>query len=151
MKWLNPKASQGDLQAAFNSLSYLETRCNFGRIPPMSSDSAPPVILDQALIKEHRWKEQAGSYERLAQLAAHSDTQSAHIAAQLLLGLNDGSEYPFDLTKLSRVDFETLKDVFYAIEFRVREQIEPHELFIDGDRLFEYLANSWEIQPKSFS
>ena len=116
----------------------------------MSTSTDPvKVTLNQKFVSENGCPATAEMFERLAKLAAHSDTGGASVAAQLLLALYDGAEYPFDLTELCRLDSGLLSDALNAIEFRVRERIEPHEFFQNGGQLFQQIAKTWNLVPKS--
>ena len=89
------------------------------------------------------------SLERLADLAASSDTGGAAAAAQLLLALYNGREYPMDLPELCRLDEDLFEDALKVIRLRIRNRIEPHEFFVDGGALFTFITDKWQITGKS--
>jgi len=116
----------------------------------MSNSNEPAgVTLNQIAAETQGDPDVMDSLTRLVEMAAHSDTGGASVAAQLLLGLYDGAEHPFDLTELCRLDSDLISDALCVIEFRVRERIEPHEFFVDGGKLFQQIAGKWHLQPKS--
>lgn len=61
----------------------------------------------------------------------------------------DGSEYPFDVTELTRLDDEFFEDALKIIRLRTRCGHEPHEFFIEGGNLFNDFARNFGLVRKS--
>lgn len=102
--------------------------------------------LDQSLAEKLNQPGLVASLQRLIDLAQNSDTGGGNVAAQLLLGLYNGPQYPFDLTELCRLDSELYQDALNVIALRVRHSVEPHEFFQNGGELFSNLAEKWQIE-----
>ena len=107
----------------------------------------PDIQLNEVLARQVGQSELIESLQRLVKLAACSDTGGANVAAQVVLGTYNGSDYPMDLTELGRLDTDLFEDALNVIRLRVQYMREPHEFFVDGVRLFEYLATIWSLRP----
>ncbi|WP_159917896.1 hypothetical protein [Pantoea sp. 18069] len=87
-------------------------------------------------------------------LADGHSHSTAHVAAQLLLGLYSGSRFPFDLTELRRLDTKDLDMALQLLRFDARPQDEVHELLNqlygrhDFGMRFEHLAHNWRMKCK---
>ncbi|MFK7849657.1 MAG: hypothetical protein AB8D78_01660 [Akkermansiaceae bacterium] len=105
--------------------------------------------LNQIFAERFGQKKFVSSLKRLVELAATSDTGGANVAAQVALGLYNGSDYPMDLTELCRLDDDLFEDAMNVIRLRIETQTEPHEFFANGGRLFQQIAQDWNFRPKS--
>jgi len=104
--------------------------------------------LNQIFAERFGQKKLVASLARLVGLAATSDTGGANVAAQIVLGLYNGSDYPMDLTELCRLDEDLFEDAMNVIRLRVVAQTEPHEFFANGGQLFQQIAQDWNFRPK---
>ena len=84
--------------------------------------------------------EEAGfdALHRLYAMTSNPDEEHAGVAARFLLGLYNGSRFPFDLTDLRLLSAEQLADAMAVLvmDARVTRQ-EVHAYFADGSRKFE--------------
>jgi len=78
----------------------------------------------------------------------------AKVAAGLLLGLYNGTRFPFDLTDLRLLDGRNLDDALALMRFDSRPAMEVHQWLNKlygrhdfGDR-FEHLAHFWRMKGK---
>lgn len=74
---------------------------------------------------------------------ALGDTGQSGVVGKFLLGLYDGSRFPFDLTELRRLDrdlFEKCQAVL-AMDFQPEREI--HTYVEDGGQVFESMAAAW--------
>lgn len=115
----------------------------------MEMSRAPDIILNQVHAERFGQDKLVVSLERLVRLAATSDTGGANVAAQVLLALYNGPEYPMDLTELCRLDDDLFEDALNVIRLRIESQTEPHEFFVDGGRIFQQIAKDWNFLPKN--
>lgn len=91
----------------------------------------------------------AAALQRLFQLAQKEHGQCRYIA-RFLLGLYNGTRFPFDLTDLRAVDdvlFADCMDVL-RMDARVTHQ-EVHQYFTNGGKAFEQLAQDWAVDDMS--
>ncbi len=82
-------------------------------------------------------------------LVACRDSGQCRYIARFLLGLYNGSRFPFDLTDLRAIDAELLDDclVVLNMDARITRQ-EVHTYFEDGGAKFEQLAKRWGVYRK---
>jgi hypothetical protein len=87
-------------------------------------------------------------------LAWGHDHGGARVAAKLLLGLYNGTRFPFDLTDLRCLDSQMLNDALALMRFDSRPAMEVHQWLNQlygrhdfGDR-FEHLAHFWRQKGK---
>ena len=94
------------------------------------------LALEQNQVFAERFGQEklVASLQRLVELAATSDTGGANVAAQVVLSLYNGSDYPMDLTELCRLDEDLFEDVMNVIRLRIESQTEPHEFFSKSPR-----------------
>ncbi|WP_304351077.1 hypothetical protein [Comamonas testosteroni] len=78
----------------------------------------------------------------------------AKVAAGLLLGLYNGTRFPFDLTDLRLLDGRNMDDALALMRFDSRPAMEVHQWLNKlygrhdfGDR-FEHLAHFWRMKGK---
>lgn len=103
---------------------------------------------------------QAGATEPLRALAqffmlatCHSHS-GARVAAHLLLGLYNGTRFPFDLTDLRCLDSENLQLALTLLQFDARPQMEVHQWLnqmygrTDFGMRFEHLAHAWKLKGR---
>lgn len=101
--------------------------------------------LNQVFAERFGQEKLVASLQHLVQLAATSDTSGANVAAQVILGLYNGSAYPMDLTELCRLDEDLFENALNVIRLRIESQTEPHEFFVNGGRLFQQIAKDWNF------
>jgi hypothetical protein len=65
-------------------------------------------------------------------------------AAQVLLGLYNGRSWHLNLIDLCNLDAAHYRAAMIAIRGRVELNREPHEIILDGDRIFESLQEDWK-------
>ncbi|MGZ8317473.1 MAG: DUF7673 family protein [Telluria sp.] len=78
---------------------------------------------------------------------AQRDTGQSGVVARFLLGLYNGSRFPFDLTDLRRLDYALFDDCMavLAMDCTAHRQ-EVHLYFPSGGKLFEQLAEDWNVR-----
>lgn len=103
--------------------------------------------LDEIAVARFGFPDIVASLVELVRLASSGDSGGECAARKLLLGLYDGSKYPFDLSELQRLDDEYFEDAMNCIRLRVRHRIEPHEFFINGSAIFKRLTGSGNTCP----
>lgn len=87
----------------------------------------------------------------LATCHSHS---GARVAARLLLGLYNGTRFPFDLTDLRCLDSENLHLALTLLQFDARPQMEVHQWLnqmygrTDFGMRFEHLAHAWKLKGR---
>ena len=86
--------------------------------------------------------------ERLFEVAQRDSGQPRHIAA-FLLGLYNGTRFPFDLTDLRCIDRELFDDCMLVLRMDRSPEQEVHCYFEGGGRLFEALARDKGIRDRT--
>lgn len=87
-------------------------------------------------------------------LAWEESHSGARVAASLLLGLYNGTRFPFELTDLRLLDEGNLNDALTLMRFDSRPQMEVHEWLNqlygrhDFGARFEHLAHLWRKKGK---
>jgi hypothetical protein len=81
---------------------------------------------------------------RLLPIAQGNTGQCRYVAA-FLLGLYNGTRFPFDLTNLRAVDSEIFDDCMAVLQMDSQPAKEVHTYFNDGGKIFEQLADDWQI------
>lgn len=81
----------------------------------------------------------------LRRLWAHAqgETGQCRITSAFLLGLYNGSRYPFDLTKFRALDESLFLDCLAVLEMDSTPKREVHEVLCVPGRRFEVLAEYW--------
>jgi len=79
--------------------------------------------------------------ERLAAVA-RQDSGQARIIGLFLLGLYNGSAYPFDLTQLRSLDAQLFRDCLAVLHLDYYPEQEIHQYLRAGDALFAHLRNT---------
>lgn len=85
---------------------------------------------------------------------AQRDTGQSRVCLRLLLGMYNGSRFPFDLTDLRLLDTNLLDAALLLLRMDARPQMEVHELLnrLYGRRDFghrlELLAWTWRFKGK---
>jgi hypothetical protein len=74
---------------------------------------------------------------------AQSDSGQSRRVARFLLGLYNGTRFPFDLTDLRGLDFGLHDDCLAVLRMDHSPQREVHRYFEDGGAVFEELASDW--------
>lgn len=89
------------------------------------------------------------SLNRLFELA-HGDSGQCRHVARFLLGLYNGTRFPFDLTDFRCVDASIFEDMLRVLRMDSRPKCEVHNYFKDGGRRFETLANDWNLHKSEW-
>lgn len=111
----------------------------------MSNDSVENIsalLARQALDGELALKDGLPSLRRLVNVAQR-DTGQSSVCARFLLGLYDGSTYPFDLTELRRLDDALVEDCLRVLRMSSRPTDEIHNLVEHGHEIFDHLRIAW--------
>lgn len=74
---------------------------------------------------------------------AMSDTGQSGVVAMFLLGLYNGTRFPFNLRELRRLDRDLFDRCQAVLAMDFQPEREVHEYFEDGGRIFESLAETW--------
>lgn len=87
-------------------------------------------------------------------LAWRHDHGGARVAARLILGMYNGTRFPFDLTDLRLLDGQMLEDAMALMLFDARIRMEVHDWLnklygrSDFGARFEHLAHMWKLKGK---
>lgn len=84
---------------------------------------------------------------RLLPIAQGHSGQCRHVAA-FLLGLYNGTRFPFDLTDLRSIDHAIFQDCLAVLRMDANPQREVHTYFDNGGQVFEQLAEDWRIPDR---
>lgn len=76
---------------------------------------------------------------------AHGHSGQCRYVAAFLLGLYNGSRFPFDLTDFRAVDSEIADDFERVLRMDAFARQEVHTYFANGGKRFEALAERWRI------
>lgn len=99
-----------------------------------------------ARLPEIRAKGEA-ALRRLLPIAQGNTGQCRHVAA-FLLGLYNGTRFPFDLTDLRCVDGEIFDDCMAVLQMDSQPAREVHTYFDNGGQVFEQLAQDWRVPDR---
>ena len=89
--------------------------------------------------------EGVAALHRLAKVALNDSGQCRFIA-RFLLGLYNGTRFPFDLTDLRAVDGNLFEDCMLVLRMDARfTEKEVHCYFTEGGALFEEMAARWMV------
>ncbi len=88
------------------------------------------------------------SLKRLYELA-HGCSGQCKYVAKFLLGLYNGTRFPFDLTDLRCLDEAIFEDCLKVLRMDSRPFKEVHLYFERGGETFEKLAIDWRIKDRS--
>lgn len=93
-------------------------------------------------------KEAIEAVRRLVEVALHDSGQCRHIA-RFLLGLYNGPEYPFDLTRLRALDTNLADDCLSVLKADARGWFrkEIHLFFENGGKLFNEIGRLHGVKP----
>ena len=84
--------------------------------------------------------------QRLYQVAL-GDSGQCRFIARFLLGLYNGTRFPFDLTDLRAVDASLFEDCMAVLRMDARvSRQEVHNYFADGGAKFEQLVRDWNVR-----
>jgi hypothetical protein len=86
---------------------------------------------------------------RLFKIAQGHSGQCRNVAA-FLLGLYNGSRFPFDMTNFRAVDTEIFNDMLLVLRMDSRLIEEVHTYFDDGGQAFEQLAQDWNLYKREW-
>ena len=77
---------------------------------------------------------------------ARRDTGRSRVVARFLLGLYNGTRFPFDLTDLRLLDGALFEDCMAVLRMDARHCVqEVHCYFEDGSRKWEQMASDWAL------
>ncbi|MDP9897385.1 hypothetical protein J2W32_006458 [Variovorax boronicumulans] len=78
---------------------------------------------------------------------AHRDSGQCRYIARFLLGLYNGTRFPFDLTDLRAIDDALFDDCVAVLRMDARlTRQEVHKYFDNGQQDFEQLARDWGVE-----
>ncbi|THG81486.1 hypothetical protein E5198_12070 [Pseudomonas sp. A-1] len=80
--------------------------------------------------------------ERLAPVALRGTGQS-RVIGRFLLGLYNGSDYPFDLTDFRLLDGDLFDDCLALLRMDSQPEREVHEYLVDGEAVFAELRRRY--------
>ena len=84
--------------------------------------------------------------QRLYEEACTDGEEHGRVCAKVLLGLYNGSRFPFDLTLLRTLSHDLFLDAMALIELDATTTCqEIHAYFDDGGRKFEALAEAYRV------
>lgn len=92
--------------------------------------------------------EEAGfeALQRLYAEAVSDEQEKGSVCARLLLGLYNGSRFPFDLTDLRLLPTELFEDAMQLIRMDARlTRQEVHQYFSQGSKKFEDLVSDYRV------
>lgn len=76
---------------------------------------------------------------------AKRDTGQSRVVARFLLGCYNGLRFPFDLSDFRLLDYELFEDCLAVLKMDKQPEMEVHQYFKFGGRMFENLASSWRM------
>lgn len=96
-----------------------------------------------ARIEQNRSQAQAEGLPALERLAAvaRRDSGQAQTVGRFLLGLYNGTAYPFNLSRLRGLDLDLHRDCLALLRMDYQPVMEVHEYIKDGQELFQLLRN----------
>lgn len=74
---------------------------------------------------------------------AQSDTGQSGVVAKFLLGIYNGTRFPFNLSELRRLDRSLFNQCIQVLAMDFQPEREIHECVNEGGRFFEELADTW--------
>lgn len=81
---------------------------------------------------------------------AQGDTGQCRTIVWFLVGLYNGSAYPFDLTELRGIDDALFEDCMAVLRMDARHCVqEVHEYFEDGNRKWKQMISEWHLKDRS--
>ena len=91
--------------------------------------------------------------EALVRLMAvtEGDSGQCRKVAAFLLGLYNGTRFPFDLTDLRALDLDLFEDCMAVLRMDKQPEREIHLYFTHGGERFEQLATAFGIEDRSRS
>lgn len=75
---------------------------------------------------------------------AQQPTSGGRVAAQALLSAYNGYDYQLDVSDLCNLDRKNYESVLTVIRGRYDTGQEPHNLIVDGDKIFAELWKKWQ-------
>lgn len=76
---------------------------------------------------------------------AQKDCGGSRIAAQVLLSTYNGDNWHCDLTDLCNLDAGNYRAALIVIRGRVELNTEPQRMIDDGDAVFDWLEQEWQV------
>lgn len=117
----------------------------------LSDEEAPinqQVMVTQAT-RESVMEEGKAALFRLYEIA-QGDTGQSRVIARFLVGLYNGSAYPFDLTDLRTIDDKLFEDCMALLRMDARHCVqEVHNYIDDGSRRWKKLISDWHLADRS--
>ncbi len=94
---------------------------------------------------------EAAGLEALKRLLplAQGHTGQCRVIARFLVGLYNGTRFPFDLTNFRLLDKKIFKDCLVILEMDACAKQEVHEYFKNGGQIWEKLADDWNMKDHS--
>lgn len=134
--------SMGNISFGGRNLSDEETNAAVARFAQRDQEQREY----RAKLPEIRARGEA-ALRRLLPIAQNHSGQCRYVAA-FLLGLYNGSRFPFDLTNLRAVDRAIFDDCVTVLQMDANLLKEVHLYFDDGGAVFESLAQQWVIPDR---
>ena len=130
-----------------------EKREQFHRLwEQILSDEEAPINKEVVVIQATResvLEEGKAALFRLYEIA-QGDTGQSRVIARFLVGLYNGSAYPFDLTDLRTIDDKLFEDCMALLRMDARHCVqEVHNYFDDGSRRWENMIRDWKLETAS--
>lgn len=119
---------------------------------PQATMALMPETLIEKLKRERREKIEmetlgVAALKRLLPIAQGHSGQCKIVAA-FLLGLYNGTRFPFDMTDFRILDTKIFDDCMTVLQMDRRPLQEVHCYFPDGGRVWEQLARDWGIKNR---
>lgn len=111
----------------------------------LSDEEAPINQQVQAADKKRKntMEEGKAALFRLYEVAQR-DTGQCRVIARFLVGLYNGSRFPFDLTDLRTIDHSLFEDCMAVLRMDARHCVqEVHNYFDNGGRRWEEMIKNW--------
>lgn len=81
---------------------------------------------------------------------AQGDTGQCRTIVRFLVGLYNGSAYPFDLTDLRAIDDALFEDCMAVLRMDARHCVhEVHNYFDNGDSRWQKMISDWHLKDRS--
>jgi hypothetical protein len=113
--------------------------------PEIHEESMVHTKLNQMKIDRKRAHELGQpALARLYRVACGDSGQCRYIA-RFLLGLYNGTRFPFDLSNFRAIDRELFDDCMLVMNMDASAMQSVHEYIEDGGRKFEELAVDWNV------
>ncbi|WP_455285943.1 DUF7673 family protein [Cupriavidus necator] len=76
---------------------------------------------------------------------AEGNSRQAGAVARFLIGLDNGLDFPFNLTDLRELDADLFEHCLALLRLNYNATVDIHQYFPDGDELFQGLIRHWHL------